>query len=405
MDNYLSYRWPAGPPKAPLRQQKPVKRRRRGHLLRNLLALAGSLALIALLITGSYFGIILLADHISAEQPVESFPSVRPSHTAKVTDWQPEDLPWGSADPDAQITLSAAHEALTGSEIYQMVLPSIVGITASSNSGYGMGSGIIATEDGYIVTNYHVIEESTAIQVILLSNESSYDAVVIGYDEAKDIAVLKIDAQGLTPASFGSSDDLLVGDPAYAIGNPMGYLYGTITDGVVSALARPQEIDGNSMYLIQTSAALNSGNSGGALVNQYGQVVGITVAKISDSDAEVTIEGLGLAIPISDALPFLNHILHTGQSWRPAIGIMCYEVDADGVRGIMVQEVTAGTPAVGVLQPQDVILSANGVDTPKLYNLSRVLGEANVGDTLELTVLRGGEMVTVAVTLYDSLDQ
>lgn len=402
MQNYLAYRWPSKVPEPPSYNRMRKKKKRR--LIRTVLIVIGSVVLIALLAAGAFYGSYLLAEYTAARGHADLPPSVLPSNKADFSSsWSPEDLPWGEPDPDARISLSASGGPLSGSEIYQAVLPSIVGITASAPGGYGMGTGIIATSDGYIVTNYHVIDESLRIRIILLSDGSSYDAQVIGFDAEKDIAVLKISAEGLTPASFGSSDDLSVGDPVYAVGNPMGYLYGSMTDGIISALPRSHDIEGNTMYLIQTSAALNSGNSGGALVNQYGQVVGITVAKISDSDSEVTIEGLGLVIPISDALPFLNHILHTGETWRPAVGIICYETEADGVRGVCVQSVTAGGPADGVLLPDDVILAANGADTPTLYSLTRILGDTGVGGTVELTVFRAGETLTLSVTLYDSL--
>lgn len=207
-------------------------------------------------------------------------------------------------------------------EIYQQVLPSVVSVVThmSSGQGYGAGSGVIMREDGYILTNYHVIEGGDAVKIMLLSDGATYDAQLVGYDESLDIAVLKIDAEGLTAAQFGDSDLLEIGDAAYATGNPMGYLYGTMTDGIISALHVEVDVDGKSMNLIQTSAALNSGNSGGALINEQGQVVGITVAKISGKEDEALVEGLGLAIPISDARPFINYILETGETCQPAIG-------------------------------------------------------------------------------------
>lgn len=238
---------------------------------------------------------------------------------------------------------------------------------------------------------------------MLLSDSTTYDALLVGYDEALDIAVLKIDAQGLTAARFGDSDALEVGDPAYAIGNPMGYLYGTMTDGIVSALHVEVDVDGKSMNLIQTSAALNSGNSGGALINEQGQVVGITVAKISGKENDALVEGLGLAIPISDARPFINYILETGETCQPAIGITCSAVVADGTAGVLVRSVELDGPAMEAgLQEMDLIVAAGGRTVDSIYSLKRAINEAGVGGTLSLTILREGEELELTCAVVDS---
>ena len=157
------------------------------------------------------------------------------------------------------------------------------------------------------------------------------------------------------------------------------------------------------MNLIQTSIALNSGNSGGALINTSGQVVGITVAKITGMSGDTVVEGIGLAIPITDVLPFINHIIHTGTSCRPALGILCYEATVGDYRGILVDSTTSGTPAAKFLKPGDLIIAANGRDITKLYDLTRVLYATGVGNTVELTVVRGQKTITVSIVLYDSL--
>ena len=225
----------------------------------------------------------------------------------------------------------------------------------------------------------------------------------MGYDEELDLAVLKIEAQGLVPARLGSSDQLSVGDSVYAIGNPMGYLHGTMTEGIISSPTRTIPVDGKDMNLLQTSAALNSGNSGGALTNAYGQVVGITSAKITGLENDTVIEGLGLVIPINDTIPFLNQMIHTGQSFRPSLGILCQEVQMDDTSGVYVVSTTADTPAHEALLEGDVILAANGVDTPTLYALTRVLNDTGVGNQVELSVLRDGGVLSISITLYDRL--
>ena len=299
--------------------------------------------------------------------------------------------------------------ALPAQEIYQhQVLPSVGSVVThmSSGQGYGAGSGVIMREDGYILTNYHVIEGGDAVKIMLLSDGATYDAQLVGYDESLDIAVLKIDAEGLTAAQFGDSDLLEIGDAAYAIGNPMGYLYGTMTDGIISALHVEVDVDGKSMNLIQTSAALNSGNSGGALINEQGQVVGITVAKISGKEDEALVEGLGLAIPISDARPFINYILETGETCQPAIGITCSAAAMDGTAGVMVQSVEPDGPAREAgLQKLDLIVAGNGKAVDSIYSLKRLINETGVGGVISLTVLREGERLEVTCHVVDSVWQ
>jgi serine protease Do len=249
------------------------------------------------------------------------------------------------------------------------------------------------------------VEKGETVSVMLLSDGESYQAKLVGYDEELDIAILKINATGLTAARFGDSDGLRVGDTAYAIGNPMGYLYGSMTDGIVSAVNQEVEVGERTMTLIQTTAALNSGNSGGALINEYGQVVGITVAKISGSVDSAVVEGLGLAIPISAARPYINHILDTGETWRPTIGITCYAVETDGVAGIQVETVAPGTPAYEAgLTKGDIIIQAQGKPVPTIYALKRVLGDVGADGELSCVILRDGERLKLTFALYDDME-
>ena len=405
MQNHLSYRWPTGPSLCPVPYGSPKPPRRRpGRAARTLLLVAGSLAGLALLLFAAVWGTLALADYFS-NQIVDVPPLPTGSISRPQSDsWSPEDLPWGDPDAAVEISLSQpSYQVLTAQEIYQQVLPSVVCVQAEHGGSYSVGSGVILTSDGYIATNYHVIENGSALEVMLLSTQHVYDAVLIGYDEELDLAVLKVDAQGLTSARLADSDRLQVGDQVYAIGNPMGYLYGTMTDGIVSSLAREVEVDSRDMTLIQTSAALNSGNSGGALVDVYGQVVGITSAKITGVNDDVVTEGIGLAIPITDSLPFLNYIIQTGKTCRPALGVTCNIYTAEGRQRVVIAEIFPDAPAEGILEPEDEIIAINGQPFDTFYQLTRVLYATGVGNPVELTVLRAGEELTISVLLYDSL--
>lgn len=407
MDNYLSHRWPQGA----LVTQRPEKARQKKKKRRVLRTLVVCLLLAALLVG------LMAAGWFLAQKALEQWAADlgRPEQSAPAwpepTQKETPELSIPRAEVGLGVTLELDEtrlSALPAQEIYQQVLPSVVSVVThmSSGQGYGAGSGVIMREDGYILTNYHVIEGGDAVKIMLLSDGATYDAQLVGYDESLDIAVLKIDAEGLTAAQFGNSDLLEIGDAAYAIGNPMGYLYGTMTDGIISALHVEVDVDGKSMNLIQTSAALNSGNSGGALINEQGQVVGITVAKISGKEDEALVEGLGLAIPISDARPFINYILETGETCQPAIGITCSAAAMDGTAGVMVQSVEPDGPAREAgLQKLDLIVAGNGKAVDSIYSLKRLINETGVGGVISLTVLREGERLEVTCHVVDSVWQ
>ena len=407
MDNYLSHRWPQGA----LVTQRPEKARQKNKKRRVLRTLVVCLLLAALLVG------LMAAGWFLAQKALEQWAADlgRPEQSAPAWPEPTQEETPELSIPRAEVGLGVTLEldetrlsALPAQEIYQQVLPSVVSVVThmSSGQGYGAGSGVIMREDGYILTNYHVIEGGDAVKIMLLSDGATYDAQLVGYDESLDIAVLKIDAEGLTAAQFGDSDLLEIGDAAYAIGNPMGYLYGTMTDGIISALHVEVDVDGKSMNLIQTSAALNSGNSGGALINEQGQVVGITVAKISGKEDEALVEGLGLAIPISDARPFINYILETGETCQPAIGITCSAAAMDGTAGVMVQSVEPDGPAREAgLQKLDLIVAGNGKAVDSIYSLKRLINETGVGGVISLTVLREGERLEVTCHVVDSVWQ
>ena len=402
VSNHLSHRWPQGEPR-PIHYHYTSDRRPR-RLGKALLVVSLCLVAAAALVFGGYLGMVHLANSLADAQR-GSFAPRPSSHVEVNANWDPADLPWAQPDPNVSIFVHDQDtQLLTSNQIYDQVLPSVVCVTADQGNGSAsVGSGVVLTQSGYIVTNFHIIQGGVSLNVSMLSSTANYDAKLVGYDEELDLAVLKIEAQGLTPARLGSSDQLSVGDSVYAIGNPMGYLHGTMTEGIISSPTRTIPVDGKDMNLLQTSAALNSGNSGGALTNAYGQVVGITSAKITGVENDTVIEGLGLVIPINDTIPFLNQMIHTGQSFRPSLGILCQEVQMDDTSGVYVVSTTADTPAHEVLLEGDVILAANGVDTPTLYALTRVLNDTGVGNQVELSVLRDGGVLSISITLYDRL--
>lgn len=402
VSNHLSHRWPQGEPR-PIHYHYTSDRRPR-RLGKALLVVSLCLVAAAALVFGGYLGMVHLANSLADAQR-GSFAPRPSSHVEVNANWDPADLPWAQPDPNVSIFVHDQDtQVLTSNQIYDQVLPSVVCVTADQGNGSAsVGSGVVLTQSGYIVTNFHIIQGGVSLNISMLSSTANYDAKLVGYDEELDLAVLKIEAQGLTPARLGSSDQLSVGDSVYAIGNPMGYLHGTMTEGIISSPTRTIPVDGKDMNLLQTSAALNSGNSGGALTNAYGQVVGITSAKITGLENDTVIEGLGLVIPINDTIPFLNQMIHTGQSFRPSLGILCQEVQMDDTSGVYVVSTTADTPAHEVLLEGDVILAANGVDTPTLYALTRVLNDTGVGNQVELSVLRDGGVLSISITLYDRL--
>lgn len=402
----MSYRWPEKPPEG-WSPERPAAHHRFRRVLRNLLVALLALGVLAGLSVGSWLLVRSALRSWSQAPSQADRPARAPSDSQALASSRPE-LTMPRSEFGLGVTLeldSARSEPLTAREIYDRVLPSVVSVTAQTSEGRGSGSGVVMREDGYILTNYHVIEGAGRVTVMLLEDGGRYEAGLVGCDELLDVAVLKIDAQGLTAARFGDSDAVRVGDVAYAIGNPMGYLYGTMTDGIISYLDRSQTVEGNEMTLIQTSAVLNSGSSGGALVNEFGQVVGITVAKVSGKTGadEPQVEGLGFAVPISAARPFINRILDAGESWRPTIGVMCLAAEVDGLKGVMVKSVQAGGPAQAAgFQENDLILSANGRAVESVYGLKRVLNDAGVGGQVRCSILRNAQRLELTAVLIDS---
>lgn len=308
---------------------------------------------------------------------------------------------------------------MTAAEVYAANVNSTVGITTSVTTNYwgfqttaaASGSGFILSADGYILTNYHVIEESNSIKVTTYDG-TSYDATLIGCDESNDIAVLKIEAEGLTPVTLGDSENLNVGDSVIAIGNPLGELTFSLTSGAVSALDRQVTLSNNvTMALIQTDCAINSGNSGGALFNLYGEVIGITNAKYSSSSSssEASIDNIGFAIPINQVKSITTSIIEKGYVSKPYIGISVSDVSDETQSyglpgGAAVKSVTEGGPAEKAgLQINDIITAVNGTEISGSDDLVSIVGKAAVGDTLTLTVYRNGETIMIGVTVEEQI--
>ena len=265
---------------------------------------------------------------------------------------------------------------------------------------------MIISEDGYILTNNHVIEGQSSIKVTT-SDGQEYDATVVSTDDKTDIAVLKIEASGLTPAVIGDSDSLVVGETAVAVGNPLGELGGTVTDGIISALDREVTVEGKNMTLLQTSAAVSPGNSGGGLFNEKGELVGIVNAKSGGDN----VEGIGFAVPINTAMEVAEQLIANGYvSGRPAMGIQVIAITdlqtamQAGVSqlGVYVQSVDPGSAAEQAgLQVGDLFVSVDGTAVSTTSDVTAVLDEHQVGDVIEVQVVRDKQVLSLNVTLQE----
>ena len=309
-------------------------------------------------------------------------------------------------------------ERMTAAEVYAANVNSTVGITTSITTNFwgyqstsaASGSGFIISADGYILTNFHVIENSDSISVALFNGES-YAAELIGYDESNDIAVLKIEAEDLAPVILGDSDNLNVGDSVVAIGNPLGELTFSLTAGTVSAKDREVTFSNHvTMDLLQTDCAINSGNSGGALFNMYGEVIGVTNAKYSGSSGSgSTIDNIGFAIPLNSIRSIVESIIEKGYVSKPYIGVSVSDVNEAYLiyglpRGAAVQTVTENGPAAEAgLQIGDIVTAVNGKEITGGNELIDIVSQSNVGDELKLTVYRKGNTTDITVTVGEQI--
>ena len=321
------------------------------------------------------------------------------------------------------ISLSGFSE--TGTSVAQKVLPSIVGITVeykvnsifmnTQTTAEAQGSGIIISEDGYILTNNHVInsasnsiyyeiDEASKVKVYLHNDKNEYEAKVVGTDELTDLAVIKIEKTGLTAAELGNSDTIQVGEFAMAVGNPLG-MKSSVTSGMISAVNREVTgSDGKVYTLIQTDAAINSGNSGGALVNSQGQVIGINTLKVSATG----VEGMGFAIPINSAKPIYEDLIQFNKVRRPYIGIYGRDLDektaayyklVEGIYIVRVEEYAPGERAG--IRTGDIIIKADGKDVKTMNELNEIKNSHEIGDTMTIVINREGKEQELTVTLTE----
>lgn len=310
--------------------------------------------------------------------------------------------------------VSPSGEALTPRQVYAQNVQAVVAVNSEGvqTNFYGQvsrtastGSGFIVSADGFVVTNYHVIEGGTDISVITY-DEQEHKATVVGYDKTNDVAVLKMDGEDFSYVMLGSSDELRVGDQVMAIGNPLGELTSTLTVGYVSAKDRMVSTDGTAINMLQTDAAINSGNSGGPLFNAKGEVVGINTAKYSGtSSSGATIEGIGFAIPMDDVIGIIEDLQNKGYVSSTYLGVMVREVDTSAQSyglpaGAYVEEVTPGycAEAAGV-QAKDIIIAIGEYKVDSMSALSRALRRFEAGEKTTITVYRAGQEVTMDITL------
>lgn len=304
--------------------------------------------------------------------------------------------------------------ALTPAQVYAMNVNSVVlirnEVTAKYNGqtsvGVSKGSGFILTEDGYVVTNHHVIDGNGALSVVTYDG-IEYEARLIGSDKTNDVALIKVEAVGLQAAKLGSSDELIVGDQVVAIGNPLGELTSTLTVGYISAKERDVNTDGFAINMLQTDAAINSGNSGGPLFNMRGEVIGITTAKYSGtSGGGASIEGVGFAIPIDDVSDLLSDLATYGYATGAYLGVSVSDMDPDAANyygmpvGAYVQKVEKGFAADRVgIQPKDIITKLDDAVIKTVNDLTHALRKYEAGDEAVITVYRGGRAMELKITL------
>lgn len=359
---------------------------------------------------------------------VFGIPSIKNSilNTSSTKTEETSALPTSASNTGTVQTVSLSDYSDTAIYSANKVLPSIVGITVeytvTSNFMQGMsqlaqaqGSGIIISKDGYILTNNHIINstdsstyyevsKATKVYVYLYNNSTPYEAKIIGTDEQTDLAVIKIEKDDLTPAELGDSNSVKIGEFAMAIGNPLG-MQSSVTSGIISAVNRTVTGENGTTYkLIQTDAAINSGNSGGALVNSEGKVIGINTLKLSGTG----IEGMGFAIPINDTIDIYKQLIEHGKVLRPYIGIEGIDVTQsiaeryNLTEGVYIKAIQNSSPASETdLKAGDIIVKADGTSIKTMDELNKIKNNKNIGDNLELEVIRSGKNVKVTIKLAE----
>jgi len=401
---------------------------------RKTLRIIGGAVLLLLLVVGTSLAFRVPAEK---EKPQSSIPSIDPFAGADDGWGSFEDMPEDSADffdsfyqststdvadinipqaalpIDYELEINEQHGVeLSLQQLYERCSKSIVAICGYTEGklAYSWGTGVILSEDGLILTNTHVVDGCDSATVTLF-DDTVYDAELVGGDTISDIAILKIEAGGLPAAVLGDSNALLVGDRVAAIGNPLGEEFRmTMTDGIVSAIERGINYNGHTMTLLQTNTALNEGNSGGALFNMYGQVVGVTNMKMMSSYS--SIEGIGFAIPTSTVRTVGNSLLRFGQMrGRPSVGITVGAIpeaameEYDMPKGLYVSGVSEGSDAERKgIKVGDVVVAVNGIEVSTTEEMLAIKNDMAVGDTMEIRVWRNGETLTFEIELMDTTD-
>ena len=383
--------------------QEPPKKSGKGRVWLTITAVVAALGLVA--------GGCLLTAELINQKWERKYSQMSTIHNQQMRDLQDQidaqaeiSAPTGSA-PNSGITIPVG-EGMSPSQVYAQNVDAVVAIQATLRGGQSMGSGFIMTEDGYVTTNYHVVNGATKIEVIA-HDGSTYPAELVGYDNTNDVAVLKMEGSGFPFVRVGVSDSLIVGDQVVAIGNPLGELTNTLTVGYVSAKERGVNTDGITIDMIQTDAAINSGNSGGPLFNMKGEVVGITTAKYSgESSSGATIEGIGFAIPIDDVYDLIEDLINDGYVKSAYLGVLVSEMNPDAAAyydypiGAYVEEVTPGYCAEAAgLQVDDIIVALGTHRVKGLSDLTRILRNMEPGETTTITVWRDGEELVLEIIL------
>ena len=311
-------------------------------------------------------------------------------------------------------------KVMTPAEVYATNVNSTVGITTSITTNFwgyqttsaASGSGFIISKDGYILTNHHVIEDSSSITVSFYDGTSK-EATLIGYDASNDIAVLKVEATNLVPVVLGDSNNLNVGDTVVAIGNPLGELTFSLTAGTISALEREVTISsGTTMRLMQTDCAINSGNSGGALFNLYGEVIGITNAKYSgNSSSGASIDNIAFAIPLNSVRGIVESLIEKGYISKPYIGVSIQDVSEESQgyglpQGASVKSIEAGSPAeTAGLQVNDIVTKIDDTEITGSSDLKNYISQCDIGQVLTLSVYRQGQTLELQLTIGEKIQE
>ena len=401
-------------PAAQVKKPKKMKKVKKGGGLKKVLS-AFLVILLALgcSLGGGYVGAKYMEREL-AENSLQKLPT-REEETPGKNDGDTDVLEGDRASSVIDVHKIDTSKEMSAAEVYALNVNSTVGITTSITTNYwgytttsaASGSGFVYSDDGYIITNFHVVENSSSISVSLYDG-TSLDAKLIGYDESNDVAVLKVETdKELTPVIIGNSENINVGDPVVAIGNPLGELTFSLTSGAISALDREVTFSGGiTMNLIQTDCAINSGNSGGALFNLYGEVIGITNAKYSgNSSSGATIDNIGFAIPMNRVRSLVDSIIENGFVVKPYIGVTINDVSAESQgyglpSGASIQGVVEGSPAEEAgLQKNDIVTHINGEKIDSAADLKSKVSESKPGDVLELEVWRKGQTVKLELTV------